>query len=1484
MLKHLLFLKLFVFACLLSGYGQTTIWSLDFESVGGYDTSVFEFSDGSYDFFTRTDGSNIGSGYQIKGIGGSYYFAAQDIDGEGGPVIDTLWMNDIDIASYENLEFSIRIAEDDDGANQDWDDVTYFKVFYDIDNSGSYIELLRVAAESSGSNSRPMIDTDFDGFGDGTEITDSLVAFATSIASTGNEIDFMLVFEYMRYGDEDIAIDDLLLTGTPAGGDVAAPVFTTDYPAFTNLLETEVNLNIKMDEPGLVFYSVLADGASAPTVNDVLNADTLIVADIASDTTILIEGLTAAAAYDVYFIAQDDETAPNVQDTTTLLEITTLAARSLEITYPTGGETFFMGDTIMVTWNSANIDSVEMQIYFPAFGIWGDLEYGSIDASLGTFPVVIPFNAGTDSVRTKLMDAYDNTFADSTGYIYLTDTIAPLIDSLIPFNGEQYVSLDKTLEIFFDEFVSLTDTGAFVVRNLADDSVVDSITSTSGSIYHLFNYIRIPLASALESSSSYYVQILDGTIVDIQGNLLEGFLDDSTWTFSTPAQDLFFSEYIEGSSNNKALEIYNPTDVGVNLNNYRIAQTNNGSEWNTYHYFPVDSVLESGEVWVIITDAVDPVLFDAQDANEVLSYPSVVHFNGNDARALEKSLDGGSTWKQIDLIGVASENPGAGWSVAGIEEATEDHTILRKVDVEMGNTNWEQSAGTTAENSEWKIFPQNTFDNLGAPTPDASDATEITNLYFEGVTTDTTIYTEGDSVVLEVIASAQLDSLFLTLELSEGATSEPASGDSIDASAGSFTISVTAEDGLTTADWTVYVNQSISLSSEKAILDIELDEEVNEPTIDDINFVVDAYVEYGTQLDSLFPVFTLSAGATSIPSSGDSVDFSDTVEVTVTAEDGSQQVWEVIVHEVIEEVSTIAELRAGAQDGTVYRLAGEAVLTYQQSYRNKKYIQDATAAIEIDDNDGVITTSYNLYDGITGITGTVGEYNGLLQFTPVEDPGAATSNGNSVTAQTITVSEFITNFEDYEAELVRLDTIRFTSAGQAFSTGKNYEVYRDSDTTVFRTNFYEANYIGATIPDSANVTGIAIEYRGTAQIVSRDSSDIDFISEAEGSDIVEVSTLAELRAGAQDGTVYQLTGEAVLTYQQSYRNKKYIQDATAAIEIDDNDGVITTSYNLYDGITGITGTVGEYNGLLQFTPVEDPGAATSTGNTIAAQTVTVSEFTSLFESIESELVTIQNLSFVTQADSFKTGTNYDVFVGSDSTVFRTNFYEADYILTPIPYFAHTTGIAIEYNGTAQIVARSLNDFVVQNNAPEITSVTIEVPIGSSITTDDDVTISFTISDDQPVVMDSIAFAYGSAQGSYSNELDVIDNGNGNYSVVVPAQDAGTVYYEITIADVEVLMPLTDSHEGSYEVVIIDNVVDAEFANMRVYPVPAKDEITISGINQLYTVSVYTTLGSLIYTEEVNDEAVINLSSVNAGIYVLEIKTNTNITSLQLIKE
>jgi len=147
-----------------------------------------------------------------------------------------------------------------------------------------------------------------------------------------------------------------------------------------------------------------------------------------------------------------------------------------------------------------------------------------------------------------------------------------------------------------------------------------------------------------------------------------------------PVTGLMFSEYIEGSSNNKAIELYNSSLDTLNLDEYLIGQTSNGSTvgvWEYFHVFPTGATLAPGDVWVILNDAADPLLFDAANADEVLGYPSVVHHNGDDARAVLHVV--GSDTIEVDLIGETGPDPGSGWDVAGVTTATANHTLIRKI-------------------------------------------------------------------------------------------------------------------------------------------------------------------------------------------------------------------------------------------------------------------------------------------------------------------------------------------------------------------------------------------------------------------------------------------------------------------------------------------------------------------------------------------------------------------------------------------------------------------------------------------------------------------------------------------------------------------------------------------------------------------------------------------------------------------------------------
>ncbi len=202
-------------------------------------------------------------------------------------------------------------------------------------------------------------------------------------------------------------------------------------------------------------------------------------------------------------------------------------------------------------------------------------------------------------------------------------------------------------------------------------------------------------------------------------------------------------------------------------------------------------------------------------------------------------------------------------------------------------------------------------------------------------------------------------------------------------------------------------------------------------------------------------------------------------------------------------------------------------------------------------------------------------------------------------------------------------------------------------------------------------------------------------------EIVQIATLGELlQEDFEDNTtVYEITGEVILTFQQNFRNQKYIQDETGAILIDDapsgnfNPGIITTEYAFYDGITGLRGTIGIFGNMRQFVPTEDPGAATSENNVVEPLEITMEQFVDDFMDYQSRLITVTDISFVNPEGNFATAQLYDITDGELIAEFRTTFFDADYIGTPVPGGPfNITGLPNSRSTGDFLTARFLADF------------------------------------------------------------------------------------------------------------------------------------------------------------------------------------------------
>jgi hypothetical protein len=171
-------------------------------------------------------------------------------------------------------------------------------------------------------------------------------------------------------------------------------------------------------------------------------------------------------------------------------------------------------------------------------------------------------------------------------------------------------------------------------------------------------------------------------------------------TYVEPTPDLFISEYIEGGSNNKAIELYNPTDAAIDLSNYKLVLFSNGSE--TYsNNIVLTGTLQPGEVYVVYN--ADSVA-DISNVGDVTS--TITYFNGDDAIALIK-LDG-TDETIIDVFGIIGEDPGTYWEVGA--DNTLNHTLVRNANVTYPTAIWDPS--------QWTAYDQDTFTYLGSHTSD----------------------------------------------------------------------------------------------------------------------------------------------------------------------------------------------------------------------------------------------------------------------------------------------------------------------------------------------------------------------------------------------------------------------------------------------------------------------------------------------------------------------------------------------------------------------------------------------------------------------------------------------------------------------------------------------------------------------------------------------------------------------------------------------
>ena len=742
------------------------------------------------------------------------------------------------------------------------------------------------------------------------------------------------------------------------------------------------------------------------------------------------------------------------------------------------------------------------------------------------------------------------------------------------------------------------------------------------------------------------------------------------------AADLFFSEYVEGSANNKALEIFNGTGVAVDMSQYTIKLGSNGGAWSTSNILtpPTGTTLAHNGVYVIANAGASPAILALADIQSTVTY-----YNGDDAVALFH----GDT--MIDIIGVYMSDPGTAWPVGGIADATLNHTLIRKPSVTQGQLDWAVSAGTNLDDSQWMVLPQDFIDNLGlhtfTPGGGASTATPTfnpaggiydspINVVISCTTASAVIHytTNGTTPTLTSPVYTAPITINASTTLKAIAKAPAMDASYVGSAIYTFPVIVNTLSALraSPADNTTiyYLTDEVYLSFQQTFRAQKYFQNDSAGIlIDDLNGVITTPLNLGDGVEGI---------TGKLGEFGGMLQFIPTANITSVTSTDNPIIPVVITYtDLIDSFDTyesrvVKVLNVSFNDPTGIFVNG---IIYPSSDPNDDF-PIRTTFYDVNYIGTPIPTVPMHISGIPNsrVDGNLFSPRSLADF---EVPTGDVANPVISPAGGLILSPFV--------------AVTITCATPQSSI---YYTVNGSTPTNASTPYTAAFDVSET------TTVKAIAYVG-AMHSNVSSTTYNFP--------VGTQNIAELRSHPVGPTVYRLSYPAQLIYQQSYRHQKFVQDDTAGILIDDLNGIITTTYAEGDIIAGIVGTLSEFGGMKQLIPLGNAGV--NLGNQpLVPLHVSLSELTNpvTYETYESRLIAVDTVHF-TEAGTFASGIVYPMTGPSESFGFRTSFFDANYLGQAIPagvgYFMGIANSTVDGNF---FTSRRTSDFVIYHQVDSFT--------------------------------------------------------------------------------------------------------------------------------------------------------------------------------------
>jgi endonuclease I/chitodextrinase len=493
-------------------------------------------------------------------------------------------------------------------------------------------------------------------------------------------------------------------------GDIQAPTAPTNLIA-SNTTQTTTNLSwtAATDNVAVTVYNVYQGSSLKATI---------------TGTSYAVTGLTAATAYTFSIKAKD--AAGNISPSSNVVNVTTSGTAAIAYcssqgnstadekigkvvfgsisnssTGTAGYENFTSFSTNAIRGTAYNLTvtpSWTGSVYSEGYAVWIDYNQNGLFTDAGeevwtnapsssttvSGTITIPVTATLGATRMRVAMKYNGVPTSCEAFSYgqvedytinitggSADTTAPTSPTALAASGTTQTTTNLS-------WTAATDNVAVTAYDVYQGSILKA--TVSGTSYPVTG-----LSAA--TAYSFFVKAKDAA-----GNIstASNTINITTTAASGGATELFFSEYIEGSSNNKALEIANATGTSVNLSTYSVKkQTNGAGAWSSG--IALSGTLTSGSKFTLVNSAMASSCYPTSSANIATSATELT-FNGNDAVGLFKN------GVLIDIIGTFN---------GGTANFAADVTLRRKATVTAPNTSFNITA-------EWDSFSVDTCNNLGS--------------------------------------------------------------------------------------------------------------------------------------------------------------------------------------------------------------------------------------------------------------------------------------------------------------------------------------------------------------------------------------------------------------------------------------------------------------------------------------------------------------------------------------------------------------------------------------------------------------------------------------------------------------------------------------------------------------------------------------------------------------------------------------------------